>query len=150
MSGIHPAVDGKVTYTPALDGLRAVCILFTVLNHIHGTPGWINGSVGVDIFFALSGFLITMIIADNRASDLPAYLIRRAFRIAPVYYLALATTAALALLAAHVLHDPSRAEQLPEILLPSLLFSRELANSPTLFGQAWTVGIEEKFWRCYT
>jgi peptidoglycan/LPS O-acetylase OafA/YrhL len=39
-------------YYPALDGLRAVCIIFTVIMHTRGNPG-INGTVGVDIFFAL-------------------------------------------------------------------------------------------------
>lgn len=46
----------KIQYSPALDGLRALCIIFTLFNHIEGSPWFINWSVGVDVFFALSGF----------------------------------------------------------------------------------------------
>lgn len=42
-------------YRPALDGVRAFCILFTVAEHLPGKSAYINGSVGVDVFFALSG-----------------------------------------------------------------------------------------------
>jgi peptidoglycan/LPS O-acetylase OafA/YrhL len=136
----------KIAYTPALDGLRAVCILFTLFNHIGGAPAFVNGTVGVDIFFALSGFLITLMIADNTPADLPPYLIRRVFRIAPVYYLALIATVVLALVADRLHVGGSRIDQLNGMLIPSILFSRELSASPTLFGQAWTVGIEEKFY----
>ena len=136
----------EIRYSPALDGLRALCILFTIFNHIDGTPGYINGSVGVDVFFPLSGFLITGILMRNDWSDLRGYYIRRFFRIAPVYYLSFALTISLAVLAHHLHVGESRLDQAKEIFLPSLLFSRELASSPTLFGQAWTVGIEEKFY----
>jgi len=136
----------EIRYSPALDGLRAICIIFTIFNHIDGTPGFINGSVGVDVFFPLSGFLITGILMRNDWSDLRGYYIRRFFRIAPVYYLSFAITISLAVAAHHLHIGISRIDQAREILIPSMLFSRELASSATLFGQAWTVGIEEKFY----
>ncbi|WP_128755630.1 hypothetical protein [Metarhizobium album] len=67
-------------YKPELDGIRALCILFTMANHIPGTPWAINGSVGVDIFFALSGWLITWLLIHDttvgKAAKLSSYYIR--------------------------------------------------------------------------
>src|SRR6478609_1971914 len=88
----------------ALDGLRGLAVLVVMLLHFTTamTPpagsaasvvrgvfqlGWI----GVDLFFVLSGFLITGILADNRGSDryFSAFYARRALRILPVYAAAL-------------------------------------------------------------
>jgi peptidoglycan/LPS O-acetylase OafA/YrhL len=140
------APANEISYSPALDGLRAICIVLTLFNHITGAPAFINGSAGVDIFFPLSGFLITGIMLKKDWSDLKSYLIRRFFRIAPVYYLSLTFTAIFALCTRWMPASDSRLDQLGNIIIPSLLMSRELANAPTLFGQAWTVGIEEKFY----
>ncbi len=137
----------ELPYSPPLDGLRSICIILTLLQHVENVPSLINGTVGVDVFFPLSGFLITSILLRCDWADLKGYYIRRFFRIAPVYYLSLTLTALFTV----ILHDFAIAEskltQLYNVLLPSLLFSRELATDvPTLFGQAWTVGIEEKFY----
>ena len=52
---------------PALDGVRALCILLVMFNHVHEpVPAWVQGRVGVDIFFALSGFLITTLLLRER------------------------------------------------------------------------------------
>jgi peptidoglycan/LPS O-acetylase OafA/YrhL len=89
---------------PALDGIRGIAVLMVMLshycrNHFGGTPMALEpllryGNLGVDLFFVLSGFLITGILIDTR--DRPAYFktfyIRRFFRIFPLYYLALAVT----------------------------------------------------------
>ncbi len=109
-------------------------------------PRFIDGSVGVDVFFPLSGFLITGIMLKKDWTDLKGYFIRRFFRIAPVYYLSLAFTVMLALCTRWLPAGESRLDQLGDIIVPSLFISRELAHAPTLFGQAWTVGIEEKFY----
>ncbi len=136
----------KLSYSPQLDGLRAICVIFTMFNHLDTKPVFVNGTVGVDVFFALSGFLITAILLDSDWSGLRQFYIRRFFRIAPVYYFCLAATFA-ATLAMHQLKiGLSRIDQLADVLIPSLLMSRELASAPTLFGHAWTIGIEEKFY----
>lgn len=72
-------------YFPSLDGLRAFSFMAVFLWHYMGLPyGW----AGVDIFFVLSGFLITGILYDTR--DAPHHLrnfyIRRTLRIFPLYY----------------------------------------------------------------
>jgi peptidoglycan/LPS O-acetylase OafA/YrhL len=71
----------------ALDGIRAIAILLVVGFHSKGLlPG---GWIGVDLFFALSGFLIGQIIFTEqraRGLDFAAFYIRRVFRIFPAYY----------------------------------------------------------------
>ncbi len=73
------------TYFPALDGLRAVAFLMVFTYHYLQIPwGW----AGVDIFFVLSGFLITGILFDarDRPHRIRDFYIRRTLRIFPLYY----------------------------------------------------------------
>jgi peptidoglycan/LPS O-acetylase OafA/YrhL len=72
-------------YFPALDGIRAVAFLLVFFQHYAGIPwGW----SGVNIFFVLSGFLITGILVDTRDHPHRArnFYIRRTLRIFPLYY----------------------------------------------------------------
>lgn len=79
-------------YYPALDGLRGAAILLVILLHNFGFINYFFfGWLGVDLFFVLSGFLITDILLNS--VDKPHYLrnfyIKRILRIFPVYYLLL-------------------------------------------------------------
>lgn len=133
-------------YSPQLDGLRWVCILFTVLNHIGPHPAWLNGTVGVDIFFALSGYLITrLLITETLAHGKPClgcFYLRRFFRIVPVCY------AAFALYAIATLARPEKYQELTAVWPYVLTFMSEYrpAEAGTIFGHAWTLGIEEKYY----
>jgi peptidoglycan/LPS O-acetylase OafA/YrhL len=72
-------------YFPALDGLRAVAFLMVFGQHYLRLPwGW----AGVDVFFVLSGFLITGILFDSRddADRVRNFYVRRTLRIFPLYY----------------------------------------------------------------
>ncbi len=73
-------------YRPTVDGLRAVAILGVVAYHA-GIPGITGGYVGVDVFFVISGFLITGLlkneIAASGALSIPKFYARRARRILP-------------------------------------------------------------------
>ncbi len=74
-----------------LDGLRAFAILFVLLAHLD-VPGFAHGWIGVDLFFVLSGYLITGILVDSRGNDhyYRTFIVRRALRILPLYYTVLA------------------------------------------------------------
>jgi peptidoglycan/LPS O-acetylase OafA/YrhL len=98
----------KLGHIPALDGIRGVAILLVVLSHLtptgpnarHGLSHLIvrlsdSGTIGVDLFFVLSGFLITGILLRSKNSR--RYFLnfygRRALRIFPIYYFVLALVA---------------------------------------------------------
>ncbi len=138
-----------VSYFPALDGLRAICILLVIFNHTHAHyPPFIYGWVGVDIFFVLSGFLITTLLLRERESygnlSLKGFYTRRAFRILPVYFVVLAGYLVLIPL----LRDWKRWEEM-KVALPYLLtFTQEFrpAAAGNIYNQTWSLGYEEKFY----
>jgi peptidoglycan/LPS O-acetylase OafA/YrhL len=87
----------RLGYVPAFDGLRGVAIALVVANHV----GWLGGGfLGVDIFFVLSGFLITTLLleewARDRAVSLRAFYVRRARRLLPALLALLAILGAVA------------------------------------------------------
>src|SRR6186713_2919418 len=84
---VQQSGDARLTaYRPFIDGLRAVSVLAVVLYHV-GIPGVTGGFVGVDVFFVISGFLITTNLAGQRGMRLRSLLAdfyaRRARRILP-------------------------------------------------------------------
>lgn len=78
------APENRLHY-PALDGLRAIALLLVFLQHYVDMP-W--GYAGVDLFFVLSGFLITGILFDSRdrTDRVRVFYVRRTLRIFPLYY----------------------------------------------------------------
>jgi peptidoglycan/LPS O-acetylase OafA/YrhL len=85
-------------YIPALDGIRALAILLVLLFHWFPVDHWVNvlpnGPIGVTLFFVLSGYLISNILMGQQAAGtfLPSFknfVIRRALRIFPIYFLVL-------------------------------------------------------------
>src|SRR5512147_3232958 len=85
-------LDNTAVHIPALDGLRGLAILLVLAFHTnrpHSTEvlfryGWL----GVDLFFVLSGFLITRILISSRESPnyFSSFYVRRILRIWPVYF----------------------------------------------------------------
>jgi len=143
-----PDPASKERYRPELDGIRAFCILFTILNHIPGHPVWINGSVGVDVFFALSGWLITALMLreyqNTGGISLASFYTRRVFRILPLYYGTVVLYVVLALAGAKA----GGVSELQHSIAYMLTMCMEYrpSNVGNLFGHAWTLGIEEKFY----
>lgn len=99
-TGVHVRDHYSLGYIPALDGLRAISILLVLAFHDIGpvSSSWghaYNGWVGVDVFFVISGYLITSILLkeakhNNGDFSLKKFYMRRWLRIAPVYYTFLA------------------------------------------------------------
>lgn len=135
-----------------MDGVRAICILLTIANHLPGGSAYINGSIGVDIFFALSGWLITYLLLQeyNRTGtiSLRSFYLRRLFRIVPLYVFTIALYG-LAALAIGKLSGSSADLQNFVSAFPWLIsFNSEYRGegAGNIFGHAWTLGIEEKFY----
>jgi peptidoglycan/LPS O-acetylase OafA/YrhL len=88
----------RLGHRPALDGLRGVAILLVVSAHLFRYPR--GGVLGVDIFFVLSGFLITALLLEEQALTgrigLRAFYRRRALRLLPALFLMLSTCALVA------------------------------------------------------
>lgn len=83
----------KLTYMPCLDGMRACAVMAVMLHHSRA-PFSAGGFIGVDIFFVLSGFLITQLLLTEYAKtgriSLAQFYIRRALRLLPALFLFLA------------------------------------------------------------
>jgi peptidoglycan/LPS O-acetylase OafA/YrhL len=136
----------KFPYYKSLDGVRGVAVLMVVLLHSRFLPiGW----VGVQIFFVLSGFLITGILltqTDKRfAVFLWQFYWRRGLRIWPLYFLYVA----ICWLAYSVIAIP---ENWPTARVPLVTFTYNIASiSPRFqdsdyFGHFWTLCVEEQFY----
>jgi peptidoglycan/LPS O-acetylase OafA/YrhL len=102
ITGIPPAL--KPSYLPSLNGIRGVAITLVLLSHLRlSAAGWyhtvFNGDLGVNIFFVLSGFLITTLCLKEKALtgtlSLKKFYLRRILRIFPVAYLYLLVVALL-------------------------------------------------------
>jgi peptidoglycan/LPS O-acetylase OafA/YrhL len=83
-------VPWRLGYRPALDGLRGFAVLIVLGSHFDVPLLWNGGGVGVGIFFALSGFLITSLLLEERERtgkiNLLAFYGRRARRLLPALY----------------------------------------------------------------
>ncbi|GLZ60429.1 acyltransferase [Micromonospora sp. NBRC 107095] len=128
---------------PALDGLRAIAAVIVVAFHFGGPRWtWLSGWVGVQLFFVLSGFLITTLMLREEESrgrvSLRSFYVRRIFRILPVYLVVLAATYALA-------HLNGASARLRESMPFYLLMVNEFAPNQA-FPHSWTIAIEWKFY----
>ncbi len=86
-----------ISYEPALDGLRAIAVLGVMFYHA-GLPFFRGGFLGVDLFFVLSGYLITTLLLVERrrtgSIDMKSFWRRRAKRLLPALFLMLVAVAA--------------------------------------------------------
>ena len=145
----------SINYQPHIDGLRAIAVLSVLVFHLD--KSWLPGGfVGVDIFFVISGYLITSILTreiDQKRFSLKHFYTRRIKRILPVYF----TVAASSLVTGIIILAPSELIKVAESLLASVVF---LSNYYFYFnvgyfgGQAdlmplihmWSLAVEEQFY----
>jgi peptidoglycan/LPS O-acetylase OafA/YrhL len=144
-----------------LDGVRAIAVGLVFLNHFAPTKSapWLDfprnlGWVGVDIFFVLSGFLVTAILlkaVGNREGYFRNFYTRRALRIFPLYYLLL--TGSLAIMLAAKDGAPLREMQLSwgspfwlYAYLGNVLTAVTNVSPPDFFVPMWSLHVEEQFY----
>ena len=140
-----------------IEGLRAIAVLAVLLFHA-GVPGIGGGYVGVDVFFVVSGFLITSLLVaektDTGKVSLGAFYARRARRILPVSALVAVAT----LCASWFWLEPLRLRSLSRDVLAVALFSSNFvfahrgadylqsALPPSPLQHYWSLAVEEQFY----
>jgi peptidoglycan/LPS O-acetylase OafA/YrhL len=142
-------------YRPDVDGLRAIAV--TAVVAYHAFPTWAPGGfVGVDVFFVISGFLITRIIAGERDEGrfrFTHFYQRRARRILPAYFVmtALVALAAVAILLPQDLRMFGGALGASSVFLTNgwfaatgVYFQPASRDSPLL--HLWSLAVEEQFY----
>ncbi|MBX3025824.1 acyltransferase [bacterium] len=149
--------DWSGRFRPDIEGLRGLAVVPVVLYHA-AVPGFAGGYVGVDVFFVLSGYLITGLLLREAAATgavaLAAFYARRARRILPAAALVLVAT----LLASALCLPPVR---VPDIAVDggwAALFSANLRfalqatdylqadRAPSPLLHYWSLGVEEQFY----
>jgi peptidoglycan/LPS O-acetylase OafA/YrhL len=137
----EPAVAWQLGHRTSLDALRGIAVLCVLFGHFD-LPGFAaGGGVGVALFFALSGYLITGILL--RGSDLPGFYVRRARRLLPALAVLVVGIGAWSAVA-------GRLGAFSADALPVLLY---IANWSWIAGQpliglahTWSLAVEEQFY----
>jgi peptidoglycan/LPS O-acetylase OafA/YrhL len=137
----------RLGYRPALDGLRGIAVLLVMAGHFEVVGFRRGGIVGVTIFFALSGFLITALLAEEHERSgrarLGRFYLRRAYRLLP---------ALVVFVAAASLYEAARGatDHLVRNAGASLFY---VANWVAIdaggfgkFGHVWSLSVEEQFY----
>jgi len=152
--------DGIVhalAYQPALDGIRTFAVTLVVLFHF-GLQGMSGGFLGVDIFFGLSGFLITTLLLREHAATgtikLTSFWVRRFRRLLP----GLLVMVAVSVLASWLLLVPSYYPSLGRDALAAIFYFTNwhligirasyfnTSIAPTIVTHTWSLSIEEQFY----
>jgi peptidoglycan/LPS O-acetylase OafA/YrhL len=142
-------------HLPAFDGVRGIAVLLVMAYHA-GIPGFDGGRAGVDVFFVLSGFLITALLIDEHRRDgvigLRAFYMRRVLRLYPA--LIAAVVVAIAAAAARIPIFDADTDALGSTLTAvpfTLLYTTNVlravgANGGGYLGHTWSLAIEEQFY----
>lgn len=136
-----------LAYNPALDGLRGVAILLVILSHAHA-PLFDGAFYGVDLFFVLSGFLITTLLLQelqcNGRVDYWRFYRRRLWRLMPALVL---------MLLAYCVFAPMLWPELKDVYSDALMSLLYLADygiaffdSPGTLLHMWSLSVEEHFY----
>jgi peptidoglycan/LPS O-acetylase OafA/YrhL len=139
-------------YYPALDGLRGLAILLVILYHnFHFVNHFFFAWLGVDLFFVLSGYLITSILLNsvNSSNYLRNFYSKRVLRVFPLYYLCLVVfLLVLPLLGAF--RDQMQFYVNNQLwfwfYLQNWLLSFNFPNTGTMLNHFWSLAVEEQFY----
>jgi peptidoglycan/LPS O-acetylase OafA/YrhL len=154
-----------IRFRADVEGLRAVAVLLVVLGHL-SVPGFRGGFFGVDVFFVVSGYLITSLLAAEYAGkaeanggrgsiSIPRFYVRRARRILP----AALTVVAAVVVAGSVLLNELRVAQIRHDAVWAVLFASNvnfMRQATDYFSQGlvdsspfqhyWSLAVEEQFY----
>jgi peptidoglycan/LPS O-acetylase OafA/YrhL len=141
---------------PALDGIRAVAVALVLADH-GGIPGVTGGFLGVDVFFVLSGFLITSLLLDEHARTdriaLAGFWIRRARRLLPALIVTVFTV-----VAARELFSPEATATLRDDAVAAFFWVSNWAfvaqktdyfsqgSPPSPLQHTWSLAVEEQYY----
>jgi peptidoglycan/LPS O-acetylase OafA/YrhL len=149
-----PAPPRPLGHREGLDGLRAIAVTFVLLHHtidmlVPRWEGWFRGGfLGVDLFFVLSGFLITTLLLERRheAHPLRSFYFRRALRLLP---------AVAALLVVNVVVAAAEGDDVGRTVASFAIVFSYTTNWAMLYGwgelsphltHLWSLAIEEQFY----
>ncbi|MDT7573606.1 MAG: hypothetical protein QOE05_3780 [Actinomycetota bacterium] len=157
---------GFLGHSPALDGLRGIALILVLVYHFTGVEGPLPGGwSGVDVFFVLSGFLITGLLLDERKLhgrvSLGLFYARRGLRLLPALLVMLAVWCALLL----VFHDQQWFGAVPNgrkagntvdvmpalghvalVLTYGINWVHALFHGHAPLGHLWSLAVEEQFY----
>jgi peptidoglycan/LPS O-acetylase OafA/YrhL len=154
---VKPGLETRsLPYVAALDGVRAIAVTAVLLYHA-GVPGVPGGFLGVDLFFVLSGFLITSLLLRELGGsgriDLGRFWVRRARRLLPAAFLVIAVC-----LVAAAIFLPGEAARTRADALAAFVYVNNweqiLADhsyfvafqQPSLLQHLWSLAVEEQFY----
>lgn len=149
----------RFRHVPGLDGLRGIAVLLVVGLHYGSLwkgregAGWLPGGfVGVDVFFVLSGFLITSLLLSEKAVagrvNLKNFYARRGLRLLPALYVVLVAHAVFSI----GIGDETLKSELKQVLsvvayvsnFAQVYFDKSMIHSG--IGNTWSLAIEEQFY----
>ena len=144
-------------FRPDIEGMRGIAVLLVVLFHC-GVPGFGGGFTGVDVFFALSGYLITGLILNEIARtgslSFRNFYARRARRLLPAAGLVILST----LLLGQLVYSPIEIAKFAKwasytsLYISNLMFVRDASNyfasdvATNPFLHTWSLAVEEQFY----
>jgi peptidoglycan/LPS O-acetylase OafA/YrhL len=146
----------SIAYRPEIDGLRTVSVMLVIFNHL-GWSLFSGGFIGVDVFFVISGYLITTIvhkeIQANEFSFIGFYK-RRVLRLAPAYFTVLTTVTiiSLVMMLPDELIDYFNSVVYSTFFLVNVYLARESGGYFTINADTipllhlWSLSVEEQFY----
>lgn len=137
----------RMGYAPALDGIRGIAVALVLLYHGR-VVGFLNGGIGVEIFFVLSGFLITTLLLEEISKtgriSFKDFYIRRAARLLPAYFAVVAVC--LVVEAIFRWGGTNRGILTSFVYMANWSHVIDPAAGLGMLNHTWTLSIEEQFY----